>query len=159
MNFRFKLNYLVIPGIVTAIMFLGSIFVRLGMPWYKSLEHGSLTPPGFVFSIAWTVISILTALSIIFFWNNRFKTSNKLNSKIIALLSFNGFFNILWTYLFFFKQLVFLSILDTVFIEITLIALIYLLWRNHRISAYLLIPYFIWVLFALLLNIQFWIIS
>lgn len=159
MNFRFKLNYLIIPIIVAGIMFLGSIFVSFGMPWYNSLEQSSLTPPGFVFSIAWTIISILTSLSIILFWNNRFKLGSKPNLKILSLFVLNGVFNILWTYLFFFKQLVLLSIIDIVFIELTLIALIYLLWKTHKASAYLLMPYFSWVLFALFLNIQFWLIN
>ena len=54
--------------IVFLVAFIGSLFTDTG-DWYESIKP-SITPPNFVFPIAWTILFILIALSLYTAWTN-----------------------------------------------------------------------------------------
>lgn len=151
---KLKLNYIVIPLIIFFLQALGGYFTNLGMAWYNTLAKSSLTPPNYVFSIVWTIISVLTAVSVILFWNNS-NLKIKEDRAILSLFIFNGFLNVFWSYLFFTKRLIFLSLVDSILLLLTLVFLVVLLFRKNKIASLLLLPYLIWLSFAIILNFQY----
>ena len=120
---------------------------------YTSLNQPPLAPPKIVFPIAWTILYFLIGLS---YYLNRKDCNNR---ETIILYYAGLFFNLSWTILFFLLKLRLLSI----FWIILLIGLTFFLIGNYlkekRISAYLLYPYVIWLIFAAYLNIGIYLLN
>ena len=117
--------------------------------WYKSLNQSPLTPPSWVFPIAWTILYALIVASGVVFLSVR-----------TAAVRSAGFFyycaawvlNISWTQIFFrFRRpgMSFVVILGMLaFIALNIRAF----YPVSRIAAWLLVPYLAWVSFAAYLN-------
>jgi tryptophan-rich sensory protein len=118
--------------------------------WYKSLNQSPLTPPSWVFPIAWTILYALIIASGVVF----------LSARTAAAVRSAGFFyycaawvlNISWTQIFFrFRRpgMSFAVILGMLaFIALNIRAF----YPVSRIAAWLLVPYLAWVSFAAYLN-------
>ncbi|SET22253.1 TspO/MBR family protein [[Clostridium] polysaccharolyticum] len=116
-----------------------------------------LVPPGQVFPIVWTILYVLMGISFYLVVNAQADKKNKRVAKTIFYIQL--FFNFIWPIVFFrFVQckLAFIIIcLLLFFIILNIIAF----KRIHKIAGYLLIPYLIWVAFALYLNLGFCILN
>lgn len=149
-----KFNYFAIPAFIIFISWAGSSITQSNMDWYKTLKLPSLAPPGYFIGLVWTTIFILCAISVMLFWN---KIPRSKNFNLIAMLFIlNGVLNYFWSFLFFGQQMIGWSVVEMIFLNLTVAALIYLLWNEKRQSAYLLIPYFVWVCFATYLAFNIW---
>ncbi|MBU3918362.1 tryptophan-rich sensory protein [Patescibacteria group bacterium] len=148
----FKPNYIIIPLITLVIAVFGNLITSQGMDWYNLLKLPSFTPAGAIIGIVWTIIFILTAISVLIFYNRAFHNSRFV--IVITLFLINGVLNLLWSYLFFNKHLVGAAILEMLFLEATIIALIILIRFSSKIASILLYPYAIWVIFATYLAYQ-----
>jgi len=147
-NWKVLISSLVI---VYAIAFAGSIFTSssVNSSWYESIRP-SITPPNWVFPVVWNILFFLIALSIYFAWMSAKNKSTK--KSITILFGMNLFFNFLWSYLFFGKQNPQAAFIDLILIWISILSLFVLTYRINKKSFYLLIPYFLWVSFAGVLN-------
>lgn len=141
-----KLNYVIIPLIMIIVSSLGSIFMNQGMTWYQTLKMPGIAPPGFVIGTVWTIIFILTAISALIVYNSL--PRDRIFKWIISFFIANAVLNALWSFLFFTQQLIFISIIEMVILNLTVIALIVLIWPRSKLAASLLIPYSVWVSFA-----------
>jgi len=127
----------------------GSLFADATSDWYKSLVKPALLPPGFVFSIVWTALYALIAISLSLVVNDPKTTKGTLFGYAASLL-----LSALWPYVFFEKRNpagAFFIIAVMIIIVLFLLANVY---RINKTAAYLLIPYFIWLWFALYLNYE-----
>ena len=118
--------------------------------WYKSLNQSPLTPPSWVFPIAWTLLYALIIASGVVF----------LTARTAAAVRSAGFFyycaawvlNISWSQIFFrFRRpgMSFAVILGMIaFIALNIRAF----YPVSRLAAWLLVPYLGWVSFAAYLN-------
>jgi tryptophan-rich sensory protein len=132
-------------------MFAGRMFTVRGVSeWYLTVIKPSFTPPGSFIGIMWTLIYILTAISLILFINEG-RNSEKF-WLIIGVFVLNGIINALWSYLFFTKHLIGLAAIDAGFIAVTVGLMMVLVWPYSKFSSLLLLPYLIWVSFATYLN-------
>ncbi len=119
--------------------------------WYYSLNKSPLTPPAAVFPIAWTILYIMIALSLFFYIKDGLR-----QEKIIPLVIFitQIILNLLWTPVFFESHDIKLAF----FIIIALIILVFiniiLFYKKSKTAAFLLIPYFLWLIFAAYLNYE-----
>ena len=125
--------------------YFGSLVTDVG-PWYESIKP-SITPPNWVFPIVWTILFFMIGLSMYYSWVN-----TSIKSKVFLLYGINLVYNVLWSmYYFWFKQIGFaFYILILLWFSILLIMVYY--WGKSRISSYLMIPYWLWVSFAGVLN-------
>lgn len=150
-----KPAYIIIFTIVLIVASLGSFFSGQGLAgWYQTLALPSSTPPGWIIGIVWTIIYVLSAISAIIFWNKA--PRNEKFWIIVLLFLVNAFLNILWSYLFFSRHLIFTALIEMIFLELTIVGLISLLRVDARNAAYLLFPYFVWVLYATYLTSIIW---
>jgi len=147
-----KPNYILIPLFVLVIAVLGNIITAQGLDWYSRLNLPLITPPGFIIGIIWSVIFILTTISALIFYNRAFRNLRFI--FVITLFLINGALNLLWSYLFFNLHLVGASIVEMLFLEATVIALIFLIRFSSKKASVLLYPYAIWVIFATFLAYQ-----
>lgn len=153
-----KWNYFVIPLLVAAVAAVGGQFTRVGLPWYDSANIPGFAPSGVVIGTVWTILYGLAAIALIWFWNRRNKKHTE-DGAILWLAIANGILNSLWSYLFFARQAVALAIGEMVVLELTVLGLIWLMWKHYRVSAWLLVPYAIWVGFATYLAYSFWLLN
>lgn len=116
---------------------------------YNELIKPPLAPPSIVFPIAWTIIYFFMGLSY-FALNTRYKEDISYESIIYYL---QLFINILWSIIFFLLKWRFFACIWIILLDIVVAYMIYLFFRKDKISAYLNIPYFIWILFATYLTI------
>ncbi len=157
-NFIFKPNYIVIPLITVLVIILGSLFNSFGMQWYETqLIRPDITPPNYVFPIAWNIIFLCTTISALMVWNKPqfeerylviFKRKAHDFKLIIGLFAANAVLNVLWSLLFFSFRLIYIALFEMLLLEATIILLMILIWKHSKIASLLLLPYLFWLGFA-----------
>ena len=133
--------------IVAAIASIGSTFTDTG-DWYESIKP-SIAPQNIVFPIVWSLLFYLIAVSLYYSWIDN---DGKHRKKIIAFYGVNFILNILWSYIFFSLQSPRFALLEILILWLSIFALIGFNWKKSRKAAYFLIPYLLWVSFAIILN-------
>lgn len=118
-------------------------------PWYEHLNKSSLTPPGFVFSVVWTLLYALLAV-IAWILSNNNKTYSK---KVTVLFALQMLMNWAWTPLFFWLHWFIFSALWLIGISCLNLLLIIECKKTHIRIAWLLMPYLLWLVFASYLNV------
>jgi translocator protein len=139
----FLIVFLIVAGI-------GSLFTsgETDSEWYAS-TRSNITPPNWVFPIAWNILFVLIALSLYFVWTS----ANKNEKKIITIVyGLNFLFNILWSFFFFRLKNPLLGFFDIILVVVTIIAMIFVSWKINKKAAWLLVLYLLWVSFASVLN-------
>ena len=122
---------------------------------YNFLIKPLLAPPSIVFPIAWTIIYILMGISYYLF--KKFSSSE--NTIIPLIYYLQLFVNLAWSIIFFVFKWRFFSILWILFLVLLVCTLIYLFYKEYKISAYLNIPYLLWIIFATYLNIGIYLLN
>jgi tryptophan-rich sensory protein len=150
---RMRSYYIIIPLFYAGIAIIGRIFTAEGVTsWYPNILKPSYTPQGSIIGAIWTVIYILTAISLIVFIKKAGGRSVFLPA--VGMFILNGLFNASWSYIFFTKHLLRLAFIDALLIWITVLILILLTWPIARLSSILLFPYFLWTSFATFLTYE-----
>ena len=132
-----------------AALAIGAISTVEGVPsdWYINLNKAPWTPPGWVFSVAWSTIMIAFAFYMSYLW------SSKENKKIILVLYIIQLaLNISWNPAFFLFHDV---VSGLVIISVLTILIGYLLIKYYpalKLKSILIFPYFLWLLIATSLN-------
>ena len=134
-----------------------SYFAETGRSWYKTINLPDWTPSGSVMVLAWTIIFVLSSLSLLILWNKH--SSEKNFGVIIALFVLNALLIVGWNILFFSHQQIGLAFFQAMLLVANLILLIFLIWRLSPLAAYLLVPYSIYILFSTVLTFNVWIIN
>jgi benzodiazapine receptor len=135
---NFNLLIIILPVII------GFIIGQLSKPgeWYFKLNKPELTPPSYVFGIAWSILYLLIGLSYYLALKNK-----SIEYWILPLLHL--LLNYIYTPLIFmYKRLLESAILTTLILITAIIIMILFYSYGNKISAYLLIPYILWLLFA-----------
>jgi len=113
-----------------------------------------LAPPGFIFPIVWAILYLLMGISYYLY-----KKNNKVFSNTDLIYYIQLIVNLLWTIIFFVFELKFFSIIWIILLLILVIYLIVLFFKDNKISAYLNIPYLIWITFATYLTISIYLLN
>jgi tryptophan-rich sensory protein len=141
----FKGNYIFYFAMVAIVAGAGSYFTMKGLEKdkYKNSKKPSWYPPGYAFSIAWSLIYLLYIYS----W-----TQASYIPKINILFTLNMIFNLLWTFFFFYLEYWSLALFTLIGLVILLITQITELYKYNMLASLLLIPYLGWSVFATYLN-------
>ncbi len=121
----------------------------VNLDWYHSLNLPVGTPPDWLFAPVWIVLYLMIFASFLVF----IKTKS-LTKKFVAFAFFvmQLFLNFMWSSIFFglkdIQNALWVICLMWVFLAITL----YEFYKISKPASYLLIPYFLWVTYALYLN-------
>lgn len=150
-------NYLSMIIWIAFLLFVGSVMGALTKSdidsWYIHLSRSSLTPPNYIFPIAWTILYIMIAISGWMIWQSKI-VSELRTLKIIYILQL--MLNWSWTPLFFYYHLTGISFFILLMLDIAVIMIIYLTHRKIRLVSLLMFPYLMWILFASYLNYFIW---
>jgi len=154
---RIKPNYFLIPLFVIITASAASYFADTGRSWYKTINLPAWTPSNSLMVLAWTIIFILTSLSILIIWNRY--SSEKKFGLIIILFVLNAILNVGWNVLFFSHQLLGFAFVQAVLLSANLFLLVLLIRQFSPLAAYLLLPYSAWVLFSTILTLNVWMMN
>jgi translocator protein len=134
---------------VNAVGALGSLFTPDSNLWYDVLIKPSFNPPGWIFGPVW--ITLYTMIGIAFYMLWRQRNSKK---KDAALLWFwiQLFLNAIWTPIFFGAQQIGLALVVIILLVASIITTMVKMNKISKTSAYLFVPYLLWVSFATVLN-------
>jgi len=133
----------------TAVAAFGALMTDLG-PWYVNLHKPSWEPPGWLFGPAWTLIFGLCALSGYLAWRSAPNRGGR--DGVLALFALNGLLNVVWSALFFRLERPDWALTEAVLLWLSILLMIFALARYSKIASALLVPYLLWVSFAIVLN-------
>jgi benzodiazapine receptor len=150
---KIKWKVLIISFIVVHLAALaGSLVTNADTEWYNAVKP-SITPPNYVFPIVWTILFIFISLSLYLAWINAEK---KQKTKIAVVFGVNLILNALWSYLFFGMQNPLAAFYELILLLLSILSILIVTYKINKPSFYLIIPYFLWVSFAGVLN---WLIA
>ena len=144
---------LAIPLIVGG---LSSILIRDGIEYYnKNVNQPSFAPPSFLFPIVWTILYLLMGISSYMI----FESKSDLKEKSLIIYGIQLFFNFIWPLIFFNAQMYLFALIWLVALWILTIWMISLFSKVKPIAAYLQIPYILWLTFAVILNLNVYLLN
>ena len=121
------------------------------IPFYDLLEKPVITPHHHYFRYIWNGIYIL--LFVGFYLALRAQKSAEQASDLHALFVMSLFLQVLWTYSFFYLQQIGISVAVIIILDLVSALLMHTLLIISWPSFFLILPYFIWLLFATYLNV------
>ena len=138
------------------VSFLPGIFGVLFTPshsndvWYNALNNSVITPDGWVFGVAWTILYALLGIALFLIMNNTKTRHSKTKAYVLFVVQL--ILNFLWTYLFFGLHMIGASVLCLVVLLGISIWMAIAFKPISKSASYLVWPYVIWLCFALYLN-------
>ena len=100
--------------------------------------------PGWIFPVVWSILYIMMGISSYLIRDDR----KLLNIYIVSLVM-----NLLWPIIFFGFKLKVLGFFWILLLILVVGYMIYRFYDKNKVSAYLLIPYLLWIIFASILNL------
>lgn len=134
---------------------LGSLvgFIINGYIDYNSLAKPFLAPPSWIFPVMWSIIYLLMGISYYIYRKDYEDT-------IVSIIYYIQLFvNLLWSIIFFVFKFRLFACIWIVLLDVFVLFMIYLFWNKKRLSAYLNIPYMLWILFATYLTIGIYLLN
>ena len=148
------LKCIAIPLLVGAI---AALLTSGGMKMFEALEKPTLSPPGWLFPIVWTILYTLMGIS-----SYLIITSGAQQEKIDKAISIYGYqlaVNFLWPTFFFNMQWYLFSFLWLILLWILVMIMILRFREIDKRAAGLNVPYLIWLTFAGYLNFAIWLLN
>jgi len=122
--------------------------------WYDTLEKPFFNPPSWIFGPVWTVLYVFMGVASYIVWG---KTTSPWYSRTMYWYWMQLCLNALWSPAFFGLHSPLLGLIVIVPLTALVGICVYAFWLRSRIASLLMLPYFIWVSFATVLNASiFW---
>ena len=119
--------------------------------WYRTLRRPSFSPPNWVFAPVWTTLYLLMAIAA---WLVGQAPPSTGRTVALVLFLVQLALNLAWTWLFFRKHAIGAALVELVVLWIFIGATALCFHSISPIAGWLMIPYWLWVSFATLLNSQ-----
>ena len=165
-NWKALIISILIPlavGTVAGLLTMG------GMESFSNMNQPPLSPPAWVFPIAWTILYTLMGISSYLIYiresqngklnGNKNTKDNSGKSKALSTYGYQLLVNFLWPAFFFNFRWYFFSFLWLVFLWILVAKMILEFGKISKVAALLNIPYLLWLSFAGYLNLGIWLLN
>lgn len=152
-----KINWKKLIIITLLTFFVGSFFnffTMNNMETFKELSK-PIDVPGILFPIIWTILYLLMSISYYIISNSNDKQKDESKTIYIVQLIINS----LWSLIFFGFEAYLLAFIWIIILLIAVIVMIVKFYKVNRLSAYLQIPYVLWIIFAGYLNLGIYILN
>ena len=160
---------------------IGSVFTMSSVAgWYAGIVKPEFNPPAWVFGPVWTALYALMGISLFLIWSFKVPQDNKQHPNILENIRMLRIRR--WAIFFFFAQLVLntlwsiiffgwtsltinglnnigIALIEIVFLWLAILATIIIFAKISKLAAWLLVPYILWVSFALYLNYAIWLLN
>lgn len=130
---------------------VGSIFTMPAIDnWYAGIVKPALNPPAWVFGPVWTTLFVFMGIAAFLVW----KKGLEHREVKIALGVFLGqlVLNTLWSIIFFGLHSPGGALVEIVFLWLAILVTIIIFAKISKLAAWFLVPYILWVSFAMYLN-------
>ncbi|TCO08475.1 TspO/MBR family protein [Natronoflexus pectinivorans] len=136
---------------------IAGMFTAQAVPeWYASLNRPWFSPPNWIFGPVWTTLYLLMGISFFLVWKQ--DASRERNLAIIVFL-IQLLLNFAWSFLFFYFKMPGLALIEIILLWVSIILMFFAFYKVKPMAAYLNIPYFLWVSFAIALNAGFYFLN
>lgn len=136
--------------------FVVSLFARDTMMKFGAFNQPPLSPPAWLFPVAWTILYTLMGLASYFIWRkyrDAKKSTERSAAKTALIIYFVQLaFNFVWTPLFFILDWFWAAFAWLLIMWILIIALMIKTYKISRPAFWMLLPYLLWCTFATYLN-------
>ena len=119
--------------------------------WYPTLIKPSFNPPNWAFPVAWTTLFIIMGISAGLVWA-QIQSKPEEVKKALLFFGIQLILNVLWSILFFGLRNPMLALIEIVLLWFLIYETFIKFNRVSATAGYLLVPYLIWVGFAIILN-------
>ncbi|MCH9613535.1 MAG: Tryptophan-rich protein TspO [Chlamydiia bacterium] len=152
-----KYGYLVFAlALCYLVEWSGSAFTNTSVgTWYLTLNRPSWNPPAILFPIVWSILYTMIAYS---HWCV-FLSRKKHKGMAYCAFAVQLFLNFSWSWSFFYMQSPGLGLSNVVLLVLAIIWNFIAFYRVSKVGAWLLVPYFIWVVYATALNFWIWMMN
>jgi len=149
-----KFNLIIFLSCIFAVYFtafIGSLFTSNAVKgqWYLNIKP-PITPPNWVFPIVWNILFFLIGLSLYLLLTNAKSKSEK--KTVFISFGINLLLNILWSLLYFGIRNPPAALIEVILLQVSAFAMIIFAWDIKKEAAWLLVPYSLWLGFAMILN-------
>ena len=145
------------PKLIIAILFcesagfIGSLFTQSSVgTWYQTLKKPPLNPPDWIFAPVWTALFCLMGVSAYIVWEKGL--DNRPVRAALMIFCLQLVLNSLWSVLFFGLKSPQYAFYEIFLLWAAIVATIWKFWPISPWAGALLLPYILWVSFAVYLN-------
>ncbi len=134
---------------------LSAFLTADSMEVYQALRQPPLSPPGWLFPIVWAILYVLMGIAAYLVW---VRDSTGRNGALL----FYGLqlaFNFVWTLIFFNLQNYGLALLWILILWVLILITTVRFFRETKAAGWLMVPYLLWVSFAVYLNAGVWLLN
>ncbi len=124
--------------------------------WYVKLTKPFFSPPNWIFAPVWTLLYALMGFVLSYLWEKRTVEWVK---TILRFFFIQLFLNFLWSLVFFGLHSPLFSLIDIILLWAFIFVITTRLLSTSKKHALLMIPYLLWVSFALTLNFSIYILN
>ena len=130
---------------------LGSLATATGVDtWYQTLDRPAWTPPDWVFAPVWTLLYALMAVAAWLVWRQRgFSGATLALSLFLVQLALN----VAWSFILFGMGAITWAAVEIFVLMLAIAATTIAFWWISTPAALLLVPYLVWVIYAVALNV------
>jgi len=136
--------------IILPLLLAGIVSLLVSFDMYSKINLPSIAPPAILFPIVWTILYLMMGISLFL---------NRNNKKNMMIFYIQLAINYLWVFLFFMFEMFLGSFMLIVLLDVLVIYTILEFYKENKASAYMLIPYLLWSVFASYLNWQIFLLN
>lgn len=146
-----KIDYKTLFFSILIPLFLGSFigFLTATSNNYYDLKLPSFAPSAIVFPVVWTILYILMGVSSYLI----VKSDSDGKNEALLVYGIQLLINLLWSVWFFIFRFYLFSFIWILLLIGCVVVMIWKFYKISKVSAYLQIPYLLWILFASILNL------
>ncbi len=133
---------------------IGSLATREAIPeWYSGLIKPVYNPPSWAFGVVWPILYVLMGIAVAVVLGKGFDRREVRIAALVFVIQL--LLNAAWSLIFFGMRRIDWAMIEILALWLTIAATLNLFWRISKMSAVLMVPYLLWVSFAILLNAGF----
>lgn len=150
-----KFSYFIIPIAVAATAYMRSKYIKLGAKaGNPRLDKPKWAPGRKLIREVWIFLYLLITVSLILFWG--VTQLSVWHYFLGAIFIVNAYLNVVWCKAFFIEQKIARAYKLMMYLNITTVAAILIMWPIYLLPALLLLPYLIWTIIVMKLNKEIW---
>lgn len=158
MVFKFNLKrFLISIAIPLLAGGLSALITSGNMDIYSSIVRPPLSPPGWLFAVAWSILYFSMGVSLYLVWNT--SANEGVKRQAFLLFGIQLFLNFIWSPIFFNEQWFLAAFVVLIALWIFVFLMILSFYKISKKAGLLQIPYLLWITFAAYLNIAIYLLN
>ncbi len=143
-------------AIALAVGGLSALLTRNSMGIYDTLNRPFLSPPMWLFPVVWGILFVLMGIGAALVY---VAPESEYRSDALKAYVFNLIINFFWTIIFFNLRAYLFAFVWLILLWAVIVVMIFRFKKISNVSAYLQIPYLLWVTFAGYLTLMIWLLN